>query len=100
MKAELTTLDTATIEVDWLRGLLMNLPIVKKPLLAILMNCNNQIVIVKVDSSKENMKSLRHIKRQLTSIKKMRNSGVIRLDYIHIEKNLTDLFTKAHHVMW
>jgi hypothetical protein len=41
----------------------MDLPIVEKPLPAILMNYDNQMVIVKVDSSKDNMKSSRHIKR-------------------------------------
>jgi hypothetical protein len=63
METELTALDTTTMEVDWLRELLMDLPIVKKPLTTILMNCDKQTVIVKVDSSKENMKSSRHIKR-------------------------------------
>jgi hypothetical protein len=95
MEAELATLDTATMEADWLHELLMDLPIVKKPLPAILMNCDNQTVIVKVHSSKDNMKSSRHIKRQLKSNRKMRNSGVITLDYIHTEKNLTYLFTKG-----
>jgi hypothetical protein len=51
-------------------------------------------VIVKVDNSKDNRKSSRHIKRRLMSIMKMRNSGVITLDYIQFEKNLTDSFTK------
>jgi hypothetical protein len=83
------------VEADWLRKLLMNLPIVEKPLLVILMNCDNQMMIVKVDSSKDNMKSSRHIKSRLKSIRKMRNSGVITLDYIHTEKNLTDPFTKG-----
>jgi hypothetical protein len=41
------------------------------------------------------MKSSRHIKRWLKSIKKMRNSEVIILDYIHTEKNLTYPFTKG-----
>jgi hypothetical protein len=59
------------------------------------MNYDNQMVIVKVDNSKDNMKSSGHIKRQLKSVRKMRNSGVITLDYIHTEKNLTDLFTKG-----
>jgi hypothetical protein len=94
MEAELLALDTTTMEADWLCELLMDLPIVEKPLLAILMNCDNQTVIVKVDSSKDNMKSSRHIKRRLKSVRKMRNSGVITLDYIHTEKNLTDPFTK------
>jgi hypothetical protein len=95
MEAELTALDTATVEADWLRELLMDLPIVEKPLPAIMMNCDNQTVIVKVDSSKHNMKSSRHIKRRLKSVRKMRNSGVITVGYVHTEKNLADLFTKG-----
>jgi hypothetical protein len=92
MEAELTTLDTTIVEVDWLHEFLMDLPIVKKSLSTILMNCNNQIVIVKVDSLKDDMKSSRHIKRQLKSVRKMRNSEVIILDYIHIEKSSVDPF--------
>jgi hypothetical protein len=38
MEAELATLDTTTIEANWLRGLLMDLLIVEKHLPAILMN--------------------------------------------------------------
>jgi hypothetical protein len=95
MEAELAALDTATVEADWLRELLMDLSIVEKPLPVILMNCDNQMVIVKVDSSKGNMKSSRHIKRRLKSVRKMRNSGVITLDYIHTEKNLANPFTKG-----
>jgi hypothetical protein len=95
MKAELTTFDTTTVEADWLRELLMDLPIIEKPLSAILMNYNNQTVIVKVDSSKDNMKSSRHIKRWLKSVRKMRKSRIITLDYIHNKKNLTNPFTKG-----
>jgi hypothetical protein len=76
IEAELTTLDTTTVEVGWLFELLMDLPIVEKHLPAILMNCDNQTVIVKVDNSKDNMKSSRHIKRQLKSVRKMRLSHV------------------------
>jgi hypothetical protein len=95
MEAELAALDIATVEADWLRELLMDLPIIEKPLPAILMNCDNQTVRVKVDNSKDNMKSSRYIKRRLKSVRKMRNSGVITLDYIHTKKNLTDLFTNG-----
>jgi hypothetical protein len=62
MEAKLTALDTATVEADGLREFFMDLPIIKKPLPAILMNCDSQMVIVKVDNSKDNMKSSRHIK--------------------------------------
>jgi hypothetical protein len=54
----------------------MDLPIVEKSLSTILMNYDNQTVVVKVDSSKDNMKSSRHIKRRLNFVRKMRNSGV------------------------
>jgi hypothetical protein len=77
MEAELAALDTATVEADWLRELLMDLSIVEKQLPAIMINCDNQTVIAKVDSSKDNMNSSRHIKRRLKLVKKMRNSGVI-----------------------
>jgi hypothetical protein len=101
MKVELTALDTTTMEADWLHELLMDLPIVEKHLPGVLMNCDNQMVIVKVDSSKDNMKSSRHIKRRLKFVRKIRNFGVITLDYIHTEKNLADPFTNglSHNVI-
>jgi hypothetical protein len=95
MEAELTTLDTVTVEVEWLRELLTNLPMVEKPITAIPMNYDNQTVIVKVNSSKDNMKSSRHVKRRLKFVKKLKNSGVIALDYVQTAKNLADPFTKG-----
>jgi hypothetical protein len=41
MEAELVALGTAIVEVKWLRELLMDVPIVEKPIPAILMNCDN-----------------------------------------------------------
>ena len=41
MEAELTALDTTTIEAEWLRELLMDLPVVEKPIPAISMNYYN-----------------------------------------------------------
>jgi len=52
MEAELTALDTTGAEVEWLRELLMDLPVVEKPMPAISMNCDNQTVITKVNSSR------------------------------------------------
>jgi hypothetical protein len=77
MEAELIALDTATVQADWIHEHLMDLPIVEKPSLTILMDCDNQMVIVKVGSSEDNMKSSRHITRLLNSIRKMRNFEVI-----------------------
>jgi hypothetical protein len=95
METELTALDTAGTEAEWLRELLMDLPVVKKPISAISMNCDIQSVITKVNRSRDNMKSTRHVKRRLKSVKKLKNSGVIALDYVHKSKNLADQFTKG-----
>ena len=95
MEAELVALDTGTVEAEWLRELLLDLPLVEKPIPAILMYCDNQIVLAKVTSTKDNMKSSRHVKRRLKSVRKLRNSGVIAVNYIHTEKNLADPFTKG-----
>jgi hypothetical protein len=95
MEAELIALDTSTIESEWLCELFMDLPVVEKPIPAILLNCDNQTIIVKVNNSKDNAKSSRHIKRRLKSVRKLRNSRVITVTYIQIDKNLADPFTKG-----
>ena len=41
------------------------------------------------------MKSSRHVRRRLKSVRKLRNSWVITLDYIQTSKNLADPFTKG-----
>ena len=95
MEAELIELDTVGVKAEWLRELFMNLLVVEKPIPAISMNCDNKTMITKVNSSKDNMKSTRHVKRRLKSIRKLRNSRVIALDYVHTSKNLADQFTKG-----
>ena len=95
MEAELTELDTTGVEAEWLRELFMDLPVVEKPIPAISMNCDIQIVRTKVNNSKDNMESTRYVKRRLKYIRKLRNSRVIALDYVHMSKNLVDQFTKG-----
>jgi hypothetical protein len=41
------------------------------------------------------MKSSRHARRRLKSIKKLKNSGVIALNFLQRAKNLADPFTKG-----
>jgi hypothetical protein len=95
MEAELAALDTATAEAEWLGELLMDLPIGEKPIPVILLYCDNETVITKVASRNDNLKSSRHVKRWLKSLRKVRNSGVIAIDYVQMAKNLADPFTKC-----
>jgi hypothetical protein len=59
------------------------------------MNCDNQTVITKVNSSRNNIKSTRHVNRRLKSITNLKTSGVITVDYVHMSNNLADQFTKG-----
>jgi len=96
MEAELTALDTASTEAEWLRDMLMDLPLVEKPIPAILINCDNQTMITKVTNGQDNgKKSSKHIKHRLKSVRKLKISGVIAVDYIQTAKNLEDPFTKG-----
>ena len=95
MEAELTALDTASTEAEWLRELLLDLPVAEKPILAILMNSDNQMVITKVNHAKDNAKSTKHVKRRLKYVRKLRNSRVIAVPYVQIDKNLADHFRKG-----
>lgn len=90
IEAKPTTLDTTTIEHEWLRELLMDLLVVEKHIPAISMKCDNQTMIVKVNILKDNMMSSRHVKRRLKYVKKLNNSRVIVLDYVHVYKNLVE----------
>jgi len=79
----------------------MDLPIVKKLIPTISMNCDNQTMITKVNSPRNNMKSTRHVKRRLKYVRKLKTSKVITVDSIHMSNNLADQFTKglSHNVI-
>ena len=89
------------VEAEWLCDLLMDLPIVKKLIPTISMNCDNQTMITKVNSPRNNMKSTRHVKRRLKYVRKLKTSKVITVDSIHMSNNLADQFTKglSHNVI-
>jgi hypothetical protein len=95
IEAKLTVLDTASAQAEWLCELLSHLSVVEKPIPTILMNYDNQILITKVNSAKDNAKSTRHVKRRLKFVRKLRNSEVITVAYIQTDKNLADPFTKG-----
>jgi hypothetical protein len=95
MEAKLVKLDSATVEAEWLTELLMEFPLVEKSIPPILMYGDNQTILYKVMSTKQNMKSLRHMKQGLKSVRTLNNSGVIDVNYISLEKNIADPFTKG-----
>jgi hypothetical protein len=63
MEDELVALDSAALEAEWLKDLLSDLPIIAKPILAVLLYCGTIVIQLKVNSRKDNQKSSRHIRR-------------------------------------
>jgi hypothetical protein len=72
---------------------------VEKPMPAISINHDNHTVIIKIDNFKDNIKSTRHLKRRLKSARKLRNSRVIALDYVHTSKNQQINSLRGYHVV-
>jgi hypothetical protein len=97
MEVELVALESATIEVEWLKELLMDLPMVTKLVLTILLHCDNQSMITIVG----NAKFSRHVKWWIKLVRHLRNTGEIVVEYINTTQNQIDPFTKglAHAVV-
>jgi hypothetical protein len=83
IEAKLVELESATIEAEWLKELLMNLSMVAKPVPAIVLHCDNRCVITIVGNAKENVKFSRHVKRRIKSVRHLRNTGKIVVEYIN-----------------
>jgi hypothetical protein len=63
MEAGPVALEMTTSEAEWLRELLIDLPVVSKPVSAILLRYDNESVITIVGNAKENLMCMRHAKR-------------------------------------
>jgi hypothetical protein len=74
VEAYLVALESSTTEVEWLKELLMDLPMVDKLVPAILLHCDNQSVITIVGNAKENAKFSRHVKQRIKLVRHLRNT--------------------------
>ncbi|WVZ82631.1 LOW QUALITY PROTEIN: hypothetical protein U9M48_029877 [Paspalum notatum var. saurae] len=92
MEAELAALDTAYVEAHWLRELLMDLPVVEKPIPAILMNCDNRS---RLPNDKENAKSSRHVRRRVKCCREDETLRSDKCDLYSRREKLADPFTKG-----
>ena len=95
MKAELVALDVARKEAEWLRELLSEIPMLEKPIPAILIHCDNQASIAKIHSKNHNTKNSRHIELRYKILRKLISTGVITVRYVKSADNLADQLTKG-----
>jgi len=94
MLSELIALADACKEAEWLRNLLMEIRLWKKPSAAVLINCDNQATIYNVSNNTYNGKS-RHVSLRHQMVRQLLKRGVITVDYIEMKKNLADPLTKS-----
>ena len=94
MEAELIALASASEEANWLRDLLYEIPLWKKPIPPILIHYDSTATIGRVKNRYYKGKS-RPIRRTHSIVRSYLRSGIITVDYIKSNNNLVDPFNKA-----
>ena len=91
---ELIALALASEQANWLRDLLYEIPLWKKPIPSILIHCDSTPTIGRVKNYYYNGK-FKPIKRKHSTVRSCLSSGIITVDYVKFNDNLADPFTKA-----
>ena len=95
MESELIALDTTCTKAEWLRNLLLDMPIVSKPIPTISIQCDCKAVIYLIRQSHTNKKMNRHVQVRYKSVKGLVNKNVVTLNFVRSEKNMADGLTKG-----
>ena len=83
MEVELIALDTTCTEAQWIKSLLLDIPLLNKPIPTISLHCDNKDVIELVKQTHSNKKKMnKHMKVRYKSVKKMLSSNIISLDFV------------------
>ncbi|PHT87799.1 hypothetical protein T459_09905 [Capsicum annuum] len=93
MESEFIALDKTGEEAEWLQNFLKDIPYCPKPMAPICIHCDSQAAIVRAGSMIYNSKS-RHIRRRHNTVRKLLSSGIITVDYVMSNDNVSDLLTK------
>jgi len=94
MKAEFIAPELASLEVQWLKNLLADMPLWWRQPIAIFLHCDSHAAIGVAHNSVYNGKK-RHTCIRHSDVKQILKHGVISLKYVRSERNLADPFTKG-----
>ena len=81
-------------EAEWLRNLLLEIPIWPKPMPPVSLHCDSQETLSRAYNQVYNGKS-RHIGLTHSYVRQLITYGVITTDYVKSSQNLADPFTKG-----
>jgi len=94
MEAEFIALELAGQEVEWLKNLLVDMPLWWRQPTTVSPHCDSQTAIRVAYNSVYNVQK-RQIHIRHSAVKQMLKHGVIYLEYVISERNLTDPLTKG-----
>ena len=94
MESEFVALEKASIEAEWLRNLLADIPKWDKPLPSISFHCDSQAAITCARNKIYNGKK-RHVRLRHNIVRQLISNGVIAMEFVRSEKNLADPLTKG-----
>jgi hypothetical protein len=94
-QSELVALDVTCTEAKWIKSLLMEIPLVEKPLPAISIHCDCNAVIDLLKQSHTNQKMNIHIQVRYKTVKGLIRKSIVSLGFVKSENNIVDHLTKG-----
>lgn len=81
-------------EAEWLRNLVLEIPLWPKPVSPISIHCDSAATLAKAYSQTYNGKS-RHLGVRHSSVRELITHGIISVDFVRTHNNLADHLTKS-----
>ncbi|GKC98799.1 zinc finger, CCHC-type containing protein [Tanacetum coccineum] len=94
MESEFVALAAAGKEAEWLKNLLLEIPLWSKPIAPISIRCDSVATLAKAYSQMYNGKS-RHLGVRHSMIRELITNGVISIEFVRSQQNLADHLTKG-----
>ncbi|GJZ68998.1 zinc finger, CCHC-type containing protein [Tanacetum coccineum] len=94
MKSEYVALAAAGKKVEWLKNLLLEIPLWSKPIAHISIHCDSVATLAKAYSQMYNGKS-RHLGVRHNTIRELIMNEVVSIDFVRSQQNLADHLTKG-----
>ncbi|GKE89691.1 hypothetical protein Tco_1567166 [Tanacetum coccineum] len=94
IKSEFVALAAAGKEAEWLKNLLLEIPLWSKPITPIFICCDSAATLAKAYSQMYNGKS-RHLGVRHNMICKLIMNGVISIEFVRSQQNLADHLMKG-----
>lgn len=94
MESEFVALAAAGKEAEWLKDMIYEIPLWKKPIAPLSIRCDSAATLAKAYSQVYNGKS-RHLGVRHSMIRELIMNGVISVEFIRSQQNLADHLTKS-----